>query len=261
MTHSSHASLPVSLVVITLNEESNLKRCINSAKFCSDILVVDSFSKDRTVEVAESCGARVIQKEWLGYGAQKAFAVEKAKFDWILSLDADEALSPELQDELLQKFKQGLSAQVGYEFSRRSFHLGRWILHGGWFPDWQLRFFNRLHSSWKTSAIHEKVESPEIQRFKNPVLHWVFDDLSDQVLTNNKYSTLQAEDILKKNKSRVFLLFKLLVKPPVKFIECYFLKLGFMDGLPGFIIAVGASYSVFLKWAKVIERQLQWPKK
>lgn len=244
--------LSISLVVVTLNEEDNIERCLKSVPFADDIVVVDSFSHDRTVEIASSCGARVIQEKWRGFGPQKAFAVSLAKNDWILSLDADEALSDELQAEIISKIST-LREDTAYEIPRRSFHLGRWINHGAWYPDYQLRLFNRKTAQWPDATIHERVQAPREGKLSSPILHWVFDDLADQVQTNNKYSTLQAIELDKK--SRKFSLFKLIVKPISKFIELYLYKGGFLDGMPGFIIAVGASYSVFLKFAKLWELQ------
>lgn len=244
--------LPISLVVVTLNEEANIERCLLSVPFASDIVVVDSFSTDRTVEIAQKLGANVIQEKWRGFGPQKAFAVSKAKNDWVISLDADEALSPELQQEILAKF-QSLNPEVGYEIPRRSYHLGRWINYGGWYPDKQLRLFNRQYSQWSEDALHEKVQVKSKGRLSSDMLHWVFKDLSQQVVTNDRYSTLGAQNLAKSGKR--FSLLKLIIKPWVKFVECYFIKRGFLDGLPGFIIAVGAAYSIFLRHAKLWEME------
>lgn len=241
---------PLSLVVITLNEEKNIERCLRSVPFADDIVVVDSFSTDRTAELAGSLGARVISEKWRGFGAQKHFATEQAKNDWVLSLDADEALSPELAAEILARFET-LDPEVGYELPRRSFHLGRWIGHGGWFPDPQLRLFNRKRAQWASSDIHEHVLADRRERFANPILHWVFEDLSDQVVTNDRYSSLQARERFARGER--FSLPKLVFKPWVKFVETYFLKAGFRDGLPGFLISVSAAYSVFLRHAKLWE--------
>lgn len=242
--------LPISLAVITLNEEANIERCIRSVPFADDVVVVDSYSTDRTKEIAESCGARVIQEKWRGFGPQKAFAAENAKNAWILSLDADEALSPELAQEILQKF-QSLDSEAGYLVPRKSFHLGRWIMHGGWYPDYQLRLFNKDKSRWNSAALHEKVEVKRELKLESPILHWVFKDLSHQVVTNDRYSTLGANQFAAQGKK--FSYFKLLTKPPTKFIETYIFKGGILDGVPGFIISVGAAYSVFLKFAKLWE--------
>jgi Glycosyltransferases involved in cell wall biogenesis len=238
---------------VTLNEEANIERCLRSVPFADDIVVVDSFSTDRTVELAEKMGARVFKEKWRGFGPQKAFATEQAKHEWVLSLDADEALSPELQEEILNSFAT-LDPEAGYKIPRRSFHMGRWIDHGGWYPDLQLRLFNKSQSQWNTADIHEKVETKKVLRLKKPILHWVFKSLSHQVVTNDRYSTLGAEQLRKKGKQFSFL--KLLFKPISKFIETYIWKRGFMDGLPGFIIAVGASYSIFLKFAKMWEMEM-----
>ncbi|MNS56562.1 Glycosyl transferase family 2 [compost metagenome] len=239
---------------MTLNEEANIERCLQSVPFADDIVVVDSFSSDRTVELAEKLGARVFREKWRGFGPQKAFATEKAKNPWIISLDADEALSPELQAEILEKFSS-LDPEAGYQIPRRSFHLGRWIGYGGWYPDYQLRLFNKSLSQWNAADVHEKVETKKVLRLQNPILHWVFDSISHQVVTNDRYSTLGAQQLQKAGKK--FLLVKLLVKPLSKFLETYLWKRGFLDGLPGFIISIGAAYSVFLKFAKLWEMEMR----
>lgn len=244
--------LPLSLVVITLNEEKNIERCLRSVPFADDIVVVDSFSTDRTVELARSLGANVVQEKWRGFGPQKAFATSLAKNDWVLNLDADEALSPELQSEIYARFSE-LDAETGYRFPRLSYHLGRWIRFGGWYPDYQLRLYNKSKSNWNSEELHEKVEVKHLVKFKRPILHWVFTGISHQVVTNDRYSSIGAEQLHKKGQR--FLLIKLLVKPHFKFLETYVFKLGFLDGLPGFIISVGAAYSMFLKMAKLWEMQ------
>ena len=239
--------LPISLAVITLNEEANIERCIRSVPFVDDVIVVDSYSTDRTKEIAEKCGARVLQEKWRGFGPQKAFATENAKNSWVLSLDADEALSPELAKEILEKFSS-LDPEAGYLVPRKSFHLGRWIMHGGWYPDFQLKLFNKDKSRWNSASLHEKVQVKKELKLNSPVLHWVFKDLSHQVITNDRYSTLGMNQLEAQGKK--FSYFKLFTKPPTKFIETYIFKGGILDGMPGFIISVGAAYSVFLKYAK-----------
>lgn len=244
--------LPLSLVVIAFNEEHNIQRCLDSVPFASEKLVVDSFSTDRTVEIANAAGARVIQEKWRGFGAQKAFATENAAFDWILSLDADEALSPELQKEIMQIFEK-LNPETGYLLPRLSFHLGKWIRFGGWYPDLQLRLFHRQFCQWNLTGLHEKVQVKNKGKLKAPIQHWVFEDLADQVNTNNRYSGLGTQELIFRKES--FSMLKLIFRPFGKFIECYFVKLGFLDGMAGFVIAVGASYSLFLRYAKLWEYQ------
>ncbi len=244
--------LPISLVIIALNEEAHIERCIQSAPFVSDIVVVDSFSTDQTRERAQTLGARVFQEEWRGFGPQKAFATEQARFPWILALDADEALSPELAQEIREKF-DSLDPEAGYLFPRLSRHLGRWIRHGGWYPDYQLKLFNKDKSHWNSAKLHEKVEVKSLQYMHHDLLHYVFDSLSDQVVTNDRYSTLGAQQLLEQRKS--FSYVKFVFKPFGKFIESYFVKAGFLDGLPGFVISIGAAYSLFLKYAKMWEKE------
>lgn len=246
--------IPLSLVVITRNAEKHLARCLNSVKFASDIVVLDCGSEDRTREIAVQNGARVFSEEWRGFGPQRRRATELAKHDWVLALDADEALSPESQEELKQILSAPDAPHVqAFRFPRLSFHMGRWIRHGGWYPDWQIRLYDRRVANWDTALVHEKVQAEKIGTLHSPIQHWVFDSLTHQVETNNRYSSLGAEELSKKG--RRFWLFNLIVKPKVKFFETYVWKLGFLDGLPGFIISVGAAYSVFLKWAKLWEQQ------
>lgn len=242
--------LPLTLMIITLNEERNIERCIRSVPFASEILVIDSGSRDKTKEIAEKNGAKVLHHEWIGFGPQKKWGTAQARYDWILSLDADEALSSDLAEEILAKFSE-LDPKTGYELPRLSMHLGRWIRHGGWYPDAQLRLYHRQFSNWPDAQIHERVDSPTVARLKKDLYHFVFQDLSHQVQTNNRYSSLLAEKDFASGKR--FSLFRLIVKPWSKFIECYFLKLGMLDGIPGFMISVGAAYSIFLRQSKLWE--------
>lgn len=243
--------LPISLVVITLNEENNIERCLKSVPWASDVVVLDSGSKDKTVDLAKNLGARTFVEDFKGFREQKQRATDLAKFDWIISLDADEALSPELAGQIQNLLKNPMNSVGGYEVPRISFHLGRWISHGGWYPDYQLRFFNRKACKWIGGHVHEKVSGENIKRLSSPIQHWVFTSLADQVDTNNEYSSKGAVDLFEKGQR--FSLFKLIFKPISKFLETYLWKLGLLDGLPGFIISVGASYSIFLKYAKLWE--------
>lgn len=247
--------LPVSLVIISLNEEHNIERCIRSVPWVSDIVVIDSGSMDHTVAKAQNLGARVFQEKWKGFGPQKRKGNELAFNDWIISLDADEALSPELSLEIQELFAGGPLSPKAYRIPRRSFYLGRWIDHGGWYPDYQTRLFNRKVANWSADPVHEKVIFENPETLKNPLHHWVFKNISHQVITNDKYSWLGTQALIEKGSQ--FSLGKLLIKPLGKFIECYFIKRGFLDGLPGFLIAISAAYSMFLKFAKLWEYEQQ----
>jgi glycosyltransferase involved in cell wall biosynthesis len=246
--------VPLSVVVIAKNEEKNIARCLSSVQWAEEILVIDSHSQDQTCVLANGLGARVVTQDWLGFGAQKDFGARQARFNWILSLDADEVVTAELQKEILNRWSS-LDPKAAYSVCRKSFHLGRWIEHGGWFPDRQVRLFNRQYSYWDLAPIHEKVVAKiNLQLGTSAHLeHYLFENLADQVTTNNRYSGLLAQQDAQKG--RKFSLLKLLFKPGIKFLECYLLKRGFLDGLPGFIIAWGAAHSIFMRQAKLWEMQ------
>ncbi|MEI7973249.1 MAG: glycosyltransferase family 2 protein [Bdellovibrio sp.] len=246
--------MPLSVVIITLNEEAHIEDCIRRVAWAGEVLVVDSGSTDLTCEKAKNLGARVLKKDWQGFGEQKHWAAGQARWDWILSLDADERLSAEAAAEIENSWSQ-LDPQTAYEFPRLSWHLGRWIRHGGWYPDLQRRLFNRRHSMWRRVPIHESVDSPRRKKMQGEIRHLVFRDLSHQVQTNNRYSTLQAEEHYRRSQRASG--YRIFVKPWIKFLECYFVKLGFLDGLAGFVIAVGAAHSVFIRWVKVWEMERQ----
>jgi glycosyltransferase involved in cell wall biosynthesis len=249
------SKLPVSCVIIVKNEEQNITDCLRSASFAEEILVMDSGSTDRTCELARRAGAKVVHQDWLGFGPQKARATELAQFDWIINIDADERISSGLADEIADRWPT-LDPQCGYLVPRKSFYLGKWIFHGGWYPDHQLRLYHRKFSHWDSAPIHEKVKSPSTRKLRSPLEHYVFINLQHQVETNNRYSSLQAQELHRRGIK--FRWNYLLIKPWIKFVECFFWKRGFQDGLPGFVIAVGAAYSVFLKWAKLWELEREY---
>jgi len=252
-TEETSPKLPLSLVVITLNEERNIERCIRSVPFAKEIIVVDSFSEDKTVKIAETLGAKVIQRKFTGYRDQKQFAMEQAKESWILSLDADEALSPDLKRELPHLLLR--QDADGFRIPRCSFHLNKWIRHGGWYPDYQNRLFKRGLGKWVGGEVHEHLEiSGVVVTLEHDLQHFVFSGLSDQIDTNNEFSSLGAKDLKAKGES--FSILKLVFRPMGKFLESYFWKRGFLDGAPGLIIALGAAQSLFLRYAKLWEMDL-----
>jgi len=245
--------VPVSLVIITYNEEKNIKRCIQSVPFASDIVVLDSGSTDRTVEVARLLGARVRVEPWRGFQKQKNRALALALHDWVISLDADEGLSPEAATEIEALCFENKMERDGYQLPRINYHLGRWIRHSGWHPDYQLRFFNRTQCHWTGAEVHESVAGENIGRLKGVILHWSYDSLAAQVDTINLYSGLGATQQEKAGKS--FSALKMASKPFVKFIEKFLYKSGWRDGMAGFIIAVISSFETFLLFAKLWEKK------
>lgn len=242
--------IPISVVLVSLNEQKNITRALNSVSWAADVVVYDSGSTDQTIKIAQELGATVIEGKWLGFGKTKKLATEYAKYDWIFSLDCDEEVSAALQQELHEKLSV-LKPECVYKVPRLSFYLGRHIKHGGWYPDYQARVFNKKMHNWNEAVIHEKVEAQSYEKLRSDLNHYVFRNIEHHVQTNNRYSSLQAEEMFKKGKK--FSWFHFFTKPSVKFIECYLTKLGFLDAWPGYVIARSAGYSVFLKWSKLRE--------
>ena len=245
--------IKISAAIITYNEEKNIKRCMESLDFVDEIVIVDSLSSDKTCAIAKELGAKVIEQKFLGHIDQKQLAVENCTHDWVLSLDADEEVSPELKASILELINTPLKHEA-YEMKRVSFHLGKWIRHGGWYPDKKTRFFNKQKAHWGGYNPHDKViVNGSTGMLEGDLKHYVFTDLRHNIDTNNSYSSIMAEDLY--NNGKKFSYLKLFLKPVGKFFEVYIYKRGFLDGMPGFIIAVGASYSMFLKFAKLWELQ------
>lgn len=243
--------MSLSAVVITKNEEKNIARCLESLSFCNEIVVVDSHSTDKTLEIAKKYTSKVFERSWSGYVDQKNYAVGLTSNDWVLSIDADEEISPELKLEVLELLKNS-PQETAYLIARKTIHSGQWIKHGGWYPNRLVRLFRKSCGSWQGGPVHEFwAAQGRVGELKNDLVHYSFDNISDQVERNNLYSTLGAKLLLEQKCK--FSLFRLLFKPVSKFVETYFLKLGFLDGYRGFFISISAAYSVFLKWAKLWE--------
>ena len=240
--------MQLSATIVTLNEERNLARAIETLAFCDEVLVIDSGSTDATVEVAERAGARVISRAWAGYCDQKNFAAGEARNDWILSLDADEALSPELAGAI-RRLTAGEPSEAGFRFPRRARYLGEWIRHSGWYPDAKVRLYDRRRARWEGAYVHESVvvEGP-VGELEGDLLHYTCDDLSAHIQTVDRYTTLAAQEWI--DRRRRAPLWRLAVGPPWAFVRSFVLKLGFLDGARGFLIAVMAAFYVFAKYAK-----------
>ncbi len=241
----------ISVTIITYNEEAHISRCLDSVSDVADeILVVDSHSSDRTCKIAESHGARVIRHAFKGHIQQKNFAVENAKYDFILSLDADEAISVDLIQSILKVKNQG--AQDAYQCNRLNNFCGRWIKHGLWYPDKKIRLFDRKLGKWGGTNPHDKViMKPEatIQKLKGDLLHYTVSSVREYIGQVNKFSSIQASELLQKNKRVSFI--HLYIKPLYKFILAYILRLGFLDGWRGFCIASGQAWGIYLRYVKM----------
>lgn len=242
----------ISVVIITLNEEDRLEDALKSCEALSDeIVVVDSFSTDKTLEIAERYRARVFQHAFIDYGNQKNIALEKARHEWVLNLDADERVSGTLREEILRLRKLEQVPADGFLINRRTCYLGRWIRHSGWYPDRKLRLFKKDLSRWK-GRIHESLEhTGKTGRLKGDILHFTYRHMDDHVERINRYSRMQAQDIAESGIK--FLWLRALLLPPVTFLRFYIWKMGFLDGFPGLVIALVSSWGTALKYLKAIE--------
>jgi glycosyltransferase involved in cell wall biosynthesis len=246
----------ISAVIITFNEENNIQDAINSVKWADEIVVVDSESSDQTRELAVELGARVFTNPWPGFSAQKQFAVEMAANDWILSLDADERVSDDLQAEI-RELPQASTVADGYRIPRLSYYMGRPIRHGGWYPDLQLRLFDRTKGSWNGALIHESVkmnDGARIGRLDNDIVHYSVESSEHhQQMIAERYAPLGAQQMYASGRrtSAVGAVFA----SWFAFIRSYVLKLGFLDGFAGFCIAYFAAHHAFMK--HVLLRDLQ----
>ena len=241
---------PISAVIIAHNEAERIGDCLNSLRFCDEVLVVDSGSDDGTREICREAGARVVEQDWLGFGPQKRFAVAQAAYDWVLCVDADERVSPALADSILRMLKQ--PRHLAYEMPRCNRFLGRWLRHGEGYPDLSLRLFDRRHAHWTEDRVHERVVcEAEVGRLRGDLLHESQETLARYLEKQNRYTSLQAEQIAARSGAVPYA--KVVVSPLVRFIKFYLVKLGFLDGVPGFVhIAIGCM-NTLLKYAKAVE--------
>ena len=240
--------MKISATIVTLNEEKNLARALGSLSFCDELLVVDSGSDDRTVAIAEEHGARVIQREWPGYADQKNFAAASAEHDWILSLDADEALSNRLAEQV-QELRLSKIEVDAYRCPRRARYLGKWIGHSGWYPDPKVRLYDRRKARWVGEYVHESVAvDGGVGNLDGDLLHYTCDTFAAHVATVDRYTSLAAEELVARGRRVSWL--DLALAPAWTSFKTYFLKLGFLDGVEGLAIAYMAGFYVFGKNAK-----------
>lgn len=247
---------PLSVVIITFNEEKNIARCIRSVQsLADDIVVVDSHSADKTCEIAASLGARVIEHPFEGHIEQKNFAISQAKYPHILSLDADEALSGELAAEIAN-VKQEWKADA-YWMNRLTSYCGQWIRHGGWYPDRKLRLWDSRKGKWGGINPHDKFEpaaGSQAAFLKGDILHYSYYSLREHLLQVSNFTEIGAASLYKAGKRSS--LWKILVNPLAKFIHGYFLKAGFLDGFYGLVISIISSHATFLKYVRLRQIQL-----
>jgi glycosyltransferase involved in cell wall biosynthesis len=246
----------ISACVTAGNEELNIRRCLESLKWADEIIVVDSFSRDRTAEISREYTDLVYQHRWLGYIGQKNLIKDLSSCEWVLFIDADEEISPALRDEILGYFESGRSRQyAGFEFPRMVHHLNRWIRHGDWYPDRKLRLFRKNSGRCGGQEPHDRViVSGPIKRLRSPMFHYTYTDIEDQIATLNRFSTISSGTQFDEGRrcGRLELVFR----PLFRLFRGYFLRGGFLDGTAGLIVALTTAFGVFIKYAKLWERSL-----
>ncbi len=240
--------MKISATLIACNEERKIARAIESLRCCNEIVVIDSGSTDRTIEIAKNLGARVVESPWPGYSKQKNLAAAQASNDWILSLDADETVSEALEGEIWQLRKNGPIFDA-YTMPRMAQYLGRWILHSGWYPDRKVRLYDRRKAEWVGDFVHESVHvKGTVGHLSSAILHYTCDSLSEHLKTIDHYTTLAAQELVAR-KHRVTW-GDLVLDPAWTFVRTYVFQRGFLDGFEGLAIAYMAATYSFLKYAK-----------
>lgn len=236
--------------MITYNEEDNIDEALRSVLDAGEIIIVDSFSTDRTVEIARKYTDRLYQSSWQGFAKQKQQAIDLAEAEWVFLLDADERMTPELKKEIEETIKN--TDKNGFFVPRKNYFLNRWIRHSGWWPDYTLRLFRNGTGRIPYRAVHERiVVDGETGHLKKPFIHYTYKNTNQFIDKAQKYSSLAAQEM--HSQGRRFRITDLLFRPPVTFMKMYFLQQGFRDGLHGLVLAILYSYYTFLKYIKLWE--------
>lgn len=245
--------IPLTATVITFNEEENIRDCLESLSWVGNIVVVDSGSTDSTVEIAREYTSQVVITDWPGHLEQKNRAIDLSTTDWVLSLDADERVTPALRREIEDALETEPEV-AGYSMPRLTWHLGRWIRHGGWYPDRKIRLFNRRKARWGGVNPHDRVipQGP-ILALTGDIEHYSYRNLHHHLETIDFFTSISARE--KEKRDIRWPLLSILFRPPFKFFRMYFLQSGWRDGFPGFILAGIGSLYVFLKYARLWERR------
>ncbi|HUQ89365.1 MAG TPA: glycosyltransferase family 2 protein [Vicinamibacterales bacterium] len=243
--------MPVTATIITFNEAANIQAALESLSWADEIIVVDSESTDNTAAIALKFTSKVIIRPWPGYVAQKNFAAEQASHDWIFSLDADERVTPELAAEIKGVLARGPRA-AGYRVPRVTFHLGRWMRSTDWYPDYQLRLYDRHRAQWSGKYVHESVKADgPVEYLRSELQHFAYRDAAHHLETMERYTTLAAKQMFEEGRRAGF--FHLMVHPPAAFLRNYVLRGGFRDGKAGLIVSAMNARYVRLKFAKLWE--------
>lgn len=246
----------VSAIVVCFNEEENIRDCLESLKWVDEIVVVDSYSADRTVEICRRYTDRVIQRPWAGYRDQKAFAHSQATKQWVFLVDADERVTPELRDEVQQALVRFGSRCAAFAVPRLVYYLGRWWWRGGWYPDYDVRVFRRDRATWGGRDPHEKIlVEGKVKRLRNPLHHYSYRDVSDHINRVNHFTSVAATEL--RAAGRRWRWVDNLGRPAARFFHSYLWRRGFVEGFPGFFVGLTAALYVFLRYVKLRELELK----
>ncbi len=242
----------LSVITLTKNEEHNIAECLESVRWADQIIVIDSGSTDRTVEIARRYTDCIYEMAWAGYGEMKNIALSKATQDWVLWIDADERVPADLGEEIRSVMTGNGQEHAGYEVARRAFFLGKWIRHCGWYPGYVTRLFRRERARFSVSRVHERLElEGATGRLENDLLHFTDRNLHHYFSKFNRYTSLAAEDLAEEG--RAFSFYDVVVRPPFLFLKMYLFRLGFLDGMRGLILSFASASYVFVKYAKLWE--------
>jgi len=245
------AKLPVSVYILTYNNRRTIEACLQSLDWAEELIVVDSFSTDGTYEVCRRYTPKACQRQWPGHREQYQFAADLTTREWIMFVDADEVVPPELVEEIRKELEGGTDGTDAFFVYRQTYYLGRWIRYGGWYPDGEIRLYRKGKGRWE-GGLHAKIAvEGKVKTLTNQYRHFTYQNISDQIQTIDKYSRIAAEDMAREGER--FSFFKLLFHPPFRFFKEYLLKSGFRDGLPGLVIVVSTMFYVFIKYAKLWE--------
>ncbi len=241
----------ISVAIITKNEERNIRECLENVKWADEIVVVDNGSTDRTREICAAYSVRFYSEEWKGFSGQKNSAIDKARHEWVLSLDADERVTPELRAEISDTLRR-TPQQDGFFIARKNFFLGRWIRRCGWYPDYNLRLFRKGRGRFLEREVHERIEvAGRAGYLKSPMEHWTYRSIDDYLTRMERYTTLAAREMAREG--RRYRLHDALLRPPFTFGQMYFFRAGFLEGYSGFLLSVLYSFYTFLKYSKLRE--------
>ena len=238
----------LSVTIITKNEEKNIARCLESVKWADEIVVLDTNSTDRTVEICRQFTDKIFCVDWNGYGKQKNLCADRTSNNWVLNIDSDEEISPEGAEEIRAVLRDGSKHPV-YQFPRKNFFAKRWVRYGGWYPDLISRLYDKTRVNFTESQVHEKLVPDEnVGTLKNPILHHSFSGMGDYIDRQNRYSSLYASEKIGQGFRAGWT--HLMMRPPLAFVKNYFIRQGFRDGFLGLFLALSFAFYTFLKYAK-----------